>query len=45
MKASKALREVWGWEKTVYEETKDMDKKEIVRCFHKGVDRLLDKMG
>lgn len=45
MKAFKSLREVWEWKETIYEETKDMDKKEIVRYFHKSVDNFLDKMG
>ena len=45
MKTSKSLREVWEWKETVYEETKDMNKKEIVRYFHKSVDSFLDKMG
>ncbi|MDI6736388.1 MAG: hypothetical protein QME42_09410 [bacterium] len=45
MKVSNALKEVWGWKDAVYEETKNMDRKEVVRYFHKSVDRLLDKMG
>jgi hypothetical protein len=45
MKVSKALKEVWEWKDAVYEETKDLDRKEVVRHFRKGVDRLLDEMG
>ncbi|MEW6685736.1 MAG: hypothetical protein AB1393_05965 [Candidatus Edwardsbacteria bacterium] len=44
MKISKALKEVWEWKEAVYEETKNMDKKEVVKYFHKSVGRLLDKM-
>jgi hypothetical protein len=45
MKVSKALKEVWEWKDAVYNETKDMDRKEVVKYFHKGVERFLDKMG
>ena len=45
MKVSKALKEVWEWKDAIYEETKDMDRKEVVRYFRKDVDRVLDKMG
>lgn len=45
MKVSNALKEVWRWKDAVYEETKDMDRKEIVKYFSKGTDRFLDKMG
>ena len=45
MKTSKSLREVWEWKEAVYEETKDMNKKETIRYFHKSVDSFLDKMG
>ena len=45
MKVSKSLREVWEWKEAVYEETKDMNKKETIKYFHKSVDSFLDKMG
>ena len=45
MKVAKALEEVWKWKESVYKETKEMDKKEVIRYFKEGVDRFLDQMG
>ena len=45
MSISKSLKEVRKWKDAVYEETKEMDNKEVIKYFHKRVDKFLDKMG
>lgn len=45
MMESKALQETWKQKQAVYEETKSMNKQEVIDYFNSKVDRFLNKTG
>ena len=44
-KVSKALKEVWEWKESVYEDIKDLSPHERIEFFRKQSDKFLDELG
>ena len=44
-KVSKALKEVWEWKESVYQETKDMTTKEGLEYIKNEANRILEEEG
>jgi hypothetical protein len=45
MEESKSLLEVWEWKEAVYNDTKDMTSKQVVKYFSESTDKFLKKNG